>query len=414
MFSSIKVSLIYIGGAQAASLYNGLHASILSPDISAACDAAFNTELNCESLIQLTPYSIQSTKWNTSSLTSLCTASCQTGLASLTSLSETACADDTFSIDSNVMSLHELVDMIEYKWGLICLQDETTDEFCLDVEDSWNITTMVALDGATWPKNTQKCYLGSSEGYWEHYTGDNDTCIEPEWTTLESVFETSGRDQMSAMDYYTDAPDPIDDDNYGWPEVLDFDEYPLEIQCSSCFLQRFKVGYESTWGNSWDEVTEQVWANMKQNCGFNENIAPAHNVSGVINIGDDVAPLPPVTTECPQNITISGEEQYTCHEAFVKFKIPTAGLFNLDNSLYCSGLSNTTLCAPMSCPILVVNTGGTSFADVNVPVASFVRDYTNSTLTDFYSYNSYLSYGFVSQNDTVCIGPPNQIYQPSL
>ena len=26
------------------------------------------------------------------------------------------------------------------------------------------------------------------------------------------------------------------DDNYGWPLPLEFDEYPTEIQCSSCFL----------------------------------------------------------------------------------------------------------------------------------------------------------------------------------
>ena len=42
--------------------------------------------------------------------------------------------------------------------------------------------------------------------------------------------------QMAAMDYYMIVPGPVDDDNYGWPDPLDYDEYPLEIQCSSCFL----------------------------------------------------------------------------------------------------------------------------------------------------------------------------------
>jgi hypothetical protein len=41
---------------------------------------------------------------------------------------------------------------------------------------------------------------------------------------------------MAAADFFITKPDPIDDDNYGWPEPLEFDEYPLEIQCSSCFL----------------------------------------------------------------------------------------------------------------------------------------------------------------------------------
>jgi hypothetical protein len=96
---------------------------------------------------------------------------------------------------------------------------------------------MEAENAATWPNNTQKCYLGSSEGYWQHYTDGNGTCIEPEWGhEKSSVFETSGYTGMAAMDYYYTVPAPIDDDNYGWAEILDFDEYPLEIQCSSCFL----------------------------------------------------------------------------------------------------------------------------------------------------------------------------------
>jgi hypothetical protein len=41
---------------------------------------------------------------------------------------------------------------------------------------------------------------------------------------------------IEAEDYFYNKPDPIEDDNFGWPEPLEFDEYPLEIQCSSCFL----------------------------------------------------------------------------------------------------------------------------------------------------------------------------------
>ncbi|KAM3151143.1 hypothetical protein ABEW05_008520 [Botrytis cinerea] len=98
----------------------------------------------------------------------------------------------------------------------------------------------------------------------------------------------------------------------------------------------------------------------------------------------------------------------------MKFGIPTAGLYNLNNDLGCSGLTNRILCAPMSCPILVVNTGATDFANANVPVSIVVSEYTNLTLADFYSYNSFISYDFVVQNHTVCIGPPIQIYQPSI
>ena len=34
---------------------------------------------------------------------------------------------------------------------------------------------------------------------------------------------------------YAEPPDE-DDLNYGWNGTLEFDEYPLEIQCSSCFV----------------------------------------------------------------------------------------------------------------------------------------------------------------------------------
>lgn len=40
----------------------------------------------------------------------------------------------------------------------------------------------------------------------------------------------------AALDYYYERSVPIDDDNFGWPDVLGADEYPLEIQCSSCFV----------------------------------------------------------------------------------------------------------------------------------------------------------------------------------
>jgi hypothetical protein len=46
--------------ARAATLYNGLQKAVLSPDISVACDAAFNTSLNCpENIIQYVTYPIQ-------------------------------------------------------------------------------------------------------------------------------------------------------------------------------------------------------------------------------------------------------------------------------------------------------------------------------------------------------------------
>lgn len=88
----------------------------------------------------------------------------------------------------------------------------------------------------------------------------------------------------------------------------------------------------------------------------------------------------------------------------MKFRIPTAGLYNLNNDLDCSGLTDITLCAPMSCPILVINTGATDIAHANIPVSTVVSKYTNLTLAEFYSYNQFISYDFVVKSHAVCIG----------
>ncbi|KAK3933532.1 hypothetical protein QBC46DRAFT_463001 [Diplogelasinospora grovesii] len=344
------------------SLYNGLQATVLTPNITTSCNDTFNIALECESLIQLTPYRIAHVNWDASSLSALCTTACKSSLAELTTASESTCGNDVFYIDGNNMTLHHLVDLIQYKWGLLY--------FCLNVEDTWSITTMEAENAATWPNNTQKCYLGSSEGYWQHYTDGNGTCIEPEWGhEKSSVFETSGYTGMAAMDYYYTVPAPIDDDNYGWAEILDFDEYPLEIQCSSCFLQKFKYGYEGSWGNTWDELTEQVWANIKLNCQLTDVLTPAYNVSGVINEGDWLADPSPVTTVCPQNISVAASESYTCQQAAVQFGIAMSGLFNLNNNLNCRNITGTSICAPMSCPVTVVDLGPTEFANETMGVS---------------------------------------------
>jgi hypothetical protein len=96
---------------------------------------------------------------------------------------------------------------------------------------------MVETGTATWPNHTTKCYYDSREGYWEIYTDEDGNCTSPYdffWYDATDPIAPSG--QMGAEDYYYDKTDPINDDNYGWPDPLEFDEYPLEIQCSSCFL----------------------------------------------------------------------------------------------------------------------------------------------------------------------------------
>lgn len=95
---------------------------------------------------------------------------------------------------------------------------------------------MVGSGKATWPEHTTKCYFDAQDEYWSYLVDGNGTCYSDfdfEWSNAS---DSAGSTAMSAVDYYAQQGDPIDDDNYGWPLPLEFDEYPLEIQCSSCFL----------------------------------------------------------------------------------------------------------------------------------------------------------------------------------
>lgn len=39
---------------------------------------------------------------------------------------------------------------------------------------------------------------------------------------------------------------------HGHDEPLEYDEYPLELQCSECFLAQYKHGIESQWGEVYE------------------------------------------------------------------------------------------------------------------------------------------------------------------
>jgi hypothetical protein len=126
----------------------------------------------------------------------------------------------------------------------------------------------------------------------------------------------------------------------------------------------------------------------------------------LLSSGESLPDPPPITTVCPQTITISGSQSYTCAEALAEFRIPTAGLRNLNNDISCSGksLNNRTLCAPMSCPIMTVDLNSTEPATQTENIENFVARYTNFTVAEFYSWNSYIGVDFVRQGDTICAG----------
>lgn len=60
-----------------------------------------------------------------------------------------------------------------------------------------------------------------------------DNFVQDLFLSVSELPEVQG---MSGVDYYVKRSQAHDDDNYGWHLSLDFDEYPLEIQCSACFL----------------------------------------------------------------------------------------------------------------------------------------------------------------------------------
>lgn len=96
---------------------------------------------------------------------------------------------------------------------------------------------MVAAGTVQWPGNTYKEYIDIDSGGWGPLQDVDDTFIYPYddylWPNVSLV--QTGLTPV-ALDYFYDQPDPVDDDNYGWTLPLHYDEYPLEIQCSQCFL----------------------------------------------------------------------------------------------------------------------------------------------------------------------------------
>lgn len=94
---------------------------------------------------------------------------------------------------------------------------------------------MVADGTATWPDNTEKEYIDIASGGWGPLLDVDETPIYPYNDFLWSNISEPGN-SMKSLDYYIERAAIIADDNYGWSLPLDLDEYPIEIQCSECFL----------------------------------------------------------------------------------------------------------------------------------------------------------------------------------
>ena len=117
----------------------------------------------------------------------------------------------------------------------------------------------------------------------------------------------------------------------------------------------------------------------------------------------DLPDVGTLTTICPQTLNINGSSSLTCQQAAVQFEVPIAGLRNLNNDLFCGGMSNRTLCAPLSCDIATVDLGTVGATNDTVNIPKYVTQYTNFTLTQFYAWNPYIGQDYVRHGDTVCV-----------
>jgi len=91
--------------------------------------------------------------------------------------------------------------------------------------------------------------------FYRIHTRHQQTLTTPRLTKLVkfnfSRHNYSAKLYISAMAYVY-AGGPRSQANFGWPEALESDEYPLEIQCSKCFVDRFVLGYSSVYGSSYE------------------------------------------------------------------------------------------------------------------------------------------------------------------
>lgn len=158
-----------------------------------------------------------------------------------------------------------MIDLIEWKYNMSCLADSSTGSFCLIEEQGWNVSALNASGEATWPVYTNVTY--------PDYESSSGNDFQYLMTTEEYG--------LKGKDYFVPSLDqPTDNGNHGAPEYLDYDEFPLEIQCSYCFLEQIKLGINSRWGEVYDTVMEQNWANIQLNCNITDELKPVNNATG--------------------------------------------------------------------------------------------------------------------------------------
>ncbi|RDW67396.1 uncharacterized protein DSM5745_09262 [Aspergillus mulundensis] len=415
----MSISLCLLGLFPAAfgatMLMNGLQSRVFPSSMPTSCMAAFNASLDCDSSVQYLykQHGWVEGGWQESNLTRLCTDSCRSSLQSLRTQVDAACASWSTTADGLAVSASGMVDFYLYKYNVTCLTDGSS--FCLLEQDDW---TLQALEAK-----------GNDPEYGTNAVDENGTVILPYQDPPPANVEYSVNLGYASLDYWYNRTEPLTDRGWTNTSILEYDEYPLEIQCSTCFLERFKLGFSSQFGEGYDDVTEQVWHNMQQNCKLDEELYVHPNLN---ETGPWDADRPEIiwTVEAPcdrtTTLSIAPGEMVTCQDLGLAESVPSSSIPSLNYDAKCDiPLSNGTYCLPEPCDIAVIAN------DTSAPILLQSETYQNITMVQFVSWNPDVDLKNLFMGDTICVGrvepvsallsvqtvnmssPPGGIYTPS-
>ncbi len=230
----------------AVTLFNDAQ-EVLFPNAPKACTNALAAKLECDTTVQKLTADLDKLAPSESDLLALCTDGCSSSLRDLKASVQQQCTGFEFYFNDDYWRVEDVVDLFQYKFGSVCLRDSDKN-FCLVVEETWDVGALDKAGKATWPAYSNKTFPNWAENGDGEPTRDTDGELVDDSIKLPKF--TLERPDLpdSPSDFYFEAI-PVDWIGHGWDSLLEFDEYPLEIQCSECFLSQYKYGLESKWGN---------------------------------------------------------------------------------------------------------------------------------------------------------------------
>jgi hypothetical protein len=347
------------------TIFNGRQSAIFPNGTSQACMSSFDYNLDCDVSFGLLYQQNNWVDWNATTLTayvgtssyigcpiclsdlfhSLCTENCRTSFNALKRRVRSACADLSFELGSATLNAERIVDFYTYKYNLTCLSSGSS--WCLLDEKKWFLEF---LPTTTWPKYTDKWYPDWSNDpvNGTSRVDKNGTTILP-YNTVPPPVATFESGMKQALDYRTLPAPATGTLNPNSTIGLEYDEYPLEIQCSSCFLQRFKLGFMSRWGETYDDVKGQAWDNIQKNCNFKQTLMVHPALKPEPASADWSWSLP---RACEQMVILSS--RMNCSTFSSMYKVSTAALRDLNKDIRYQGMRTGTYCLPESCEVAMV------------------------------------------------------------